>query len=300
MAAPTNHVDAMTAGGVAVQLATLCYVKQDGKTLMIRRHDGKWNGLGGKMHLGETPEECVIREVREESGLAIKNPLLRGLLTFPAFKDEEDWYVYVFTAYEFSGDLVDSKEGSLKWVDDTRLLELTLWEGDPIFLKCLDEGHFFSGKFIYKNGKLAEHYIRIHDWQMLDHRNVDERFRKGVRLFNEQEFSECHEVVEDLWRRTKGPYRDFYKGVIQAAVALHHLRQGRWAGAVKLFQSSTKYLLKYERVALGLNVEKLISDMKICFNTFDGWNGKKKLNVTQLRFPILEFEQKEVSSHGIS
>ena len=76
-----------------VILATLCYVRHSGRTLMLHRikkekdmHEGKWNGLGGKMLDGETPEECVIREVREESGLTIKNPKLRGILTFPKFE----------------------------------------------------------------------------------------------------------------------------------------------------------------------------------------------------------------------
>src|SRR3990167_3062501 len=92
-------------------LSTLCYLQNRNKTLMLHRikkhrdiHEGKWNGLGGKLVPGETPEECVIREVREESGLSIRNPSLRGILTFPAFSEEEDWYVYVFLAYEFSGE----------------------------------------------------------------------------------------------------------------------------------------------------------------------------------------------------
>src|SRR3989338_5286050 len=131
----------------SMKLATLCYLKKDGKTLMLFRnkragdiHGGKWNGLGGKIHLGETPEECVIREVKEESGLAIQNPSLRGVLTFPAFKEEEDWYVYVFVATELSGGIhklslrTDSPEGTLEWIDDCELLNLNLWEGDPLFL----------------------------------------------------------------------------------------------------------------------------------------------------------------------
>ena len=132
-------------------------------------HQGKWNGLGGKLHLGETPEEGVIREVREESGLEIKNPSLRGILTFPAFKDEEDWYVYVFVASEFSGELIDSEEGELKWIEDGKLFELPLWEGDPLFLKWLEEGRFFSGKFIYQDGKLIGHDVVFHNWQLPSH-----------------------------------------------------------------------------------------------------------------------------------
>ena len=156
-----------------MKLATLCYIKKDGKTLMIHRnkrasdsHGGKWNGLGGKLHLGETPEECVVREVREESGLVIKNPSLRGILTFPAFKDDEDWYVYVFVASEFSGSLRDSEEGELEWIRDEKLKELNLWEGDPIFLEWLDQGKFFSGKFSYRNGRFTGHDVVFHNWQL--------------------------------------------------------------------------------------------------------------------------------------
>jgi 8-oxo-dGTP diphosphatase len=143
---------------------TLCYIKHDGKTLMLHRvkkendmHMGKWNGLGGKLEGGETPEECVIREVREESGLAIKNPILRGVLTFPKFSKDEDWYAFVFTANEFEGELIDSHEGILKWIHDSDVLSLNLWEGDRIFLKWLEEEKFFSGKFVYEDGKLKEY-----------------------------------------------------------------------------------------------------------------------------------------------
>jgi 8-oxo-dGTP diphosphatase len=77
-------------------------------------HEGKWNGLGGKFEEGESPEECVIREVLEESGLTIRSPKLHGMLMFPKFKGN-DWYVFVFTATEFSGDLIDSPE--VNWND---------------------------------------------------------------------------------------------------------------------------------------------------------------------------------------
>jgi 8-oxo-dGTP diphosphatase len=95
-------------------------------------HAGKWNGLGGKLEGGETPEECVIREVLEESGLSIQNPKYGGLLIFPNFKGN-DWYVFVFTAYEFTGELIDSPEGRLEWIPDEKLLELNLWESDYVF-----------------------------------------------------------------------------------------------------------------------------------------------------------------------
>lgn len=147
-----------------MKLATLCYLKVGGKTLMIHRikkendmHQGKWNGLGGKLDPGETPEECVIREVREESGLTIKEPRLKGLLTFPQFANGEDWYAFVFLARDYEGQLIDSAEGVLKWVDDEQLLKLDLWAGDYIFLPWLEQPGFFSGKFVYRSGQLIEH-----------------------------------------------------------------------------------------------------------------------------------------------
>jgi 8-oxo-dGTP diphosphatase len=152
-----------------LKLATLCYVKNRGSTLMIHRikkeddmHLGKWNGLGGKLEAGETPEECVIREVKEESGLTIRHPRLHGVLTFPAFAKDEDWYAFVFTAREFSGQLIDSAEGRLAWIADEDLLTLPLWEGDRIFLDWLKQERFFSGKFVYHQGRLVKHQVVFH------------------------------------------------------------------------------------------------------------------------------------------
>jgi 8-oxo-dGTP diphosphatase len=149
-----------------MQLATLCYVLKDGKTLMLYRnkkpndfHEGKWNGLGGKFEQGETPEECVIREIQEESGLAIKNPKLHGIITFPMFDGKKDWYVFMFTANKFEGELIDSKEGMLEWIPDEKLLDLNLWDGDKIFLPWLKQEKFFSAKFIYSNGKYIKHTV---------------------------------------------------------------------------------------------------------------------------------------------
>jgi 8-oxo-dGTP diphosphatase len=149
-------------------LATLCYVKHDGRTLMVHRnkkasdiHAGKWNGLGGKFEAGETPEECVIREVQEESGLAIQDPRLCGLLMFPRFKGN-DWYVFVFSANEFTGALIDSPEGTLAWIPDDSILDLPLWESDHLFLPWIREGKFFSARFVYEGDKMCEYDVVFH------------------------------------------------------------------------------------------------------------------------------------------
>ena len=149
--------------------ATLCYVKKNGKTLMLHRikkkndiHQGKWNGLGGKMEMGESPEECVVREVLEESGFKIKNPKFRAVLTFPAFDQVKDWIVFLFTAEEFSGELIDCDEGHLEWIDDHKLLDLPLWEGDRLFIDWLKKDKFFSAKFVYDKGALTSHTVQFY------------------------------------------------------------------------------------------------------------------------------------------
>lgn len=151
---------------MAVKMATLCYVRQRGKTLMLHRikkandmHAGKWNGLGGKLLPGETPETCAIREVREESGLTLIKPVLRGLITFPGFNNDDDWYCFLFVGRKFTGELIDSDEGMLAWIDDTALLDLPLWPGDRIFIPWLDVDAFFSGRFTYVDGQLQDHDV---------------------------------------------------------------------------------------------------------------------------------------------
>lgn len=142
--------------------ATLCYLKKGNRTLMLLRnkkkndiHEGKYNGLGGKMESGETPFECVKREVFEESGLVIKKPVFKGILFFPKFDGENDWIVFVFVARKFTGKLKKCSEGELLWVKDDRLLSLNLWQGDRIFLKRLNHKSLFSAVFRYRCGRLV-------------------------------------------------------------------------------------------------------------------------------------------------
>ena len=151
-----------------MKLATLCYIidKKHNKTLMIHRvkkendyHEGKWNGLGGKLELGESPEDCVIREIKEESGLSIIAPKMKGFITFPMFDGKDDWHVFIFTAENYEGELIESREGNLAWIPNDKISELNLWEGDSIFLKWLQGDKFFSAKFVYKNGKFVDYQV---------------------------------------------------------------------------------------------------------------------------------------------
>lgn len=148
------------------ELATLCYVRNQGRTLMLHRtkkindyHAGKWNGLGGKLEAGETPEECAIREIREESGLEALDLRLRGQITFPAFDDVVDWYVYLFTIDNFRGELIDSPEGELAWIEERDLLSLPLWPGDRIFIPWVFGDRYFSAKFVYQQGELIRYQV---------------------------------------------------------------------------------------------------------------------------------------------
>jgi 8-oxo-dGTP diphosphatase len=153
-----------------MKLATLIYIRQNSKTLMVYRnkkpndmHMGKWNGMGGKLEPGESPEECAVREALEETGLELYDPRLAGFITFPAFDDFEDWYVFIFTATRFSGELIDSPEGHLAWIPDNELLDLNLWDGDRVFLKWVLEERFFSAKFEYAAGKMTRYSVVFYD-----------------------------------------------------------------------------------------------------------------------------------------
>jgi len=152
--------------------ATLVYVTDGDRTLMIHRvrkaqdlHAGKYNGLGGKLEEGETPWECAIREVKEESNLDISELKFKGHLLFPKFDGQgRDWLVFVYRAHRFSNVLVaENREGVLEWVANDQLLALNLWPGDRLFLPYIHTEHTFDGKLFYKDGvldKTKEQLIR--------------------------------------------------------------------------------------------------------------------------------------------
>ena len=143
------------------KLTSLLYLERDGKYLMLHRvkreHDenaGKWIGVGGKFEEGESPEECVIREAREETGLTVESPTLRGIVTFVS-NEFGTQYMHLFTADRFSGALRECDEGELAWIEKTRVPSLPLWEGDRIFLSLLSDGApFFLLKLVYRGDTL--------------------------------------------------------------------------------------------------------------------------------------------------
>ena len=148
--------------GDTMKNTSLCYIERDGKYLMLHRtkkvndenHD-KWIGVGGKFEEGESPEECMLREVQEETGLTLTQWRYRGIVTFVS----NEWsgeYMHLFTADGYSGELKSCEEGELEWVEKERLYSLPIWEGDKIFLRLLDSGRpFFSLKLCYEGERLV-------------------------------------------------------------------------------------------------------------------------------------------------
>ncbi len=143
--------------------STLCYLVKDGKVLMLHRvkkkndinHD-KWIGIGGKFEPEEAPEECILREAKEETGLTLTSWRCRGVVTFLQEGGEGE-YMYLFTADDFTGELTECDEGDLQWVSLDFLDALPTWEGDRIFLNLLwQDAPFFLLTLRYQGDRLVE------------------------------------------------------------------------------------------------------------------------------------------------
>ncbi len=142
---------------------TLCYIEKDGCYLLLHRvkkerdiNRDKWIGVGGGFENRESPEDCLLREVHEETGLTLTSYRLRGVITFVTDRWETE-YMFLYTADGFFGELIDCDEGTLEWIPKAKIYDLPIWEGDRIFLKLLDaDAPFFSLKLIYLGDVLQE------------------------------------------------------------------------------------------------------------------------------------------------
>ena len=142
---------------------TLCYLEKDDCYLMLHRiykkqdiNKDKWIGVGGKFEYGEAPEECLLREVKEETGLTLLQYQLRGILTFVSDMQEPE-YIFLYTSNQFEGTLKECEEGGLTWVPKEKIEELNLWEGDKEMFRLLEEREqLFSLKLEYKGDSLIK------------------------------------------------------------------------------------------------------------------------------------------------
>lgn len=142
---------------------TLCYIEREGQYLMLHRvkkendiNQDKWIGIGGKFEDKESPEECLLREVKEETGLTLTDYRYRGLVTFVSDRWVTE-YMHLFTATTDEAHLIDCDEGDLEWVDKDKVKDLPIWTGDKIFLDLLaQEVPFFSLKLAYEGDTLVQ------------------------------------------------------------------------------------------------------------------------------------------------
>ena len=153
-----------------MKMTSLCYLEQNGRYLMLHRtkkvndeNRDKWIGVGGKFEAGESPEDCMRREVLEETGLTVTKWRYRGIITFVSNEYGTE-YMHLFTCTEWTGQIRECDEGELAWIDKKKLLSLPMWEGDRIFLRLLDEdAPFFSLKLTYEGERLTGAWLNGKD-----------------------------------------------------------------------------------------------------------------------------------------
>lgn len=227
------------------RMTTLCYIENEGAYLMLHRvskkndvNKDKWIGVGGHFEKDESPEECLLREVKEETGLTLTSWRFRGLITFMA----EGWdteYMCLYTADKYEGEMISCNEGVLEWVKKEEVLGLNLWEGDKIFFRLLnDNAPFFSLKLAYIGDRLSRAVLDGREMELFD--ILDEERRKTGRVRERTMVhmdGDCHGTAHiwisrtrkdggyDLLLQKRSREKDSYPGCYDISSA-GHIRAG--------------------------------------------------------------------------
>lgn len=211
-------------------ITTLCYLEKDNKYLMLHRtkkekdiNKGKWLGIGGKLEKGETPEQCLIREVKEETGYNILNYNFRGIVIFN-LNEDEPLYMYLYSCSDFYGEIIkDCTEGELKWIDKKEIKKLNIWEGDKIFLDILSDEKlpFFYLTLNYKDDTLLNYKLEFKDEFSIFEVFVPENFIGKIvealskySLLNEGNYANVYAVSDTVGHWTTLDGANPFKGTI--------------------------------------------------------------------------------------
>lgn len=149
-------------------LSTMVYIQKEGKVLLLHRtkkqndtNEGKYLGVGGRFEANESPDDCIYREVREETGLIMNSFAYRGVVTFVSDTYPTE-YMFIYTCDDFSGEMIECNEGDLYWVEKEKMFDLPMWAGDRLFLERMEKSDKpFSMKVRYVGDTLAEAYDGI-------------------------------------------------------------------------------------------------------------------------------------------
>lgn len=224
------------------RLTTLCYIEKDNKYLMLHRvskkndiNKDKWIGIGGHFEEGESPEDCLLREALEETGLTLLSYRFRGIVTFcsEAYPVE---YMCLYTADAFGGELKECEEGKLEWVEKERLAELNLWDGDLLFLDLIERDvPFFSLKLCYdKDGRWKNAVLDGKELELFDlcdekgnptghvmERNMVHRLGKLHRTVHIWVVNKRADGGIDVLLQKRSPEKDAYPGCYDISSAGH-------------------------------------------------------------------------------
>ena len=237
-------------------ITTLCYLEKNEKYLMLHRtkkkndiNKGKWLGIGGKLEAGETPEECLKREVQEETGYKLNSYEFRGLVIFN-YNNDEPLFMYLYTSSDFSGNQHECDEGNLKWIPKKEIFDLKLWEGDKIFLELLFKNTpFFYLTLNYENDNLLSSKLEFKEkyscFEVFVPENYVEKIVENLQKYNlltEGFYADVYSTIDGIghWKTLEGG-NPFDGEVGKSSVANEKIMKFR---VKKDFQELAYYLIK--------------------------------------------------------